>query len=137
AVLRRRASAVCRGEGARCSPWGAHSDGGAMKRTARWAALAIALTLLATASGCKSEAEKQKDAERAALLEERLNVLTNPSLFLDASELKYDEADAANDTWQLVRIVVQNRSRFAVRDLEGDVVWLDALSRRIGSSPFS
>jgi hypothetical protein len=80
---------------------------------------------------------RASDARRQqALAEERLNLITNPSIYLDTSELKYLET-GGEDAWQLVAVTVTNRSHFHVRDLEGDVTWIDEQGRRFAKTPFT
>ena len=102
------------------------------------AALAVLATLLTlpTLSACKGTQDKEA-AAKVQLGEERLNVLSNPSVFLDASDLVYDDDASAHDTWQLVAVTVYNRSHFTVRDLRGDITWLDEEGHHIGKSPIA
>jgi hypothetical protein len=100
----------------------------------RWTlALAMILTAL---SGCKGGGDAKPQATRAAA-EERLNLLTNPSIYLEATELKYDPDPASPALWILASFKVWNKSQFAVRDLQGDVTWLDEAGRRLGSGPLT
>jgi hypothetical protein len=94
----------------------------------------VALVTFAAIAACKDGYEK--DSARA---EERMNLLTNPSLYLSASEREttMDEEGAAASEAQLLSIAVYNSSHFTVDDLAGDVVWLDVQQRRAGSTPFS
>jgi len=95
-----------------------------------------ALSLLAALSSCKGGNDKDA-AAKAKLATERLDVLTNPSVFLDASDLVYDDDASAHDTWQLVAVTVYNRSHFTLRDLRGDITWIDEQGHHIGKSPIS
>src|SRR4051812_12701530 len=95
-----------------------------------------ALALLAALSACKGTQDKEA-AAKIQLGEERLNVLSNPSVFLDASDLVYDEDASAHDTWQLVAVTVYNKSHFTMRDLRGDITWLDDQGHHIGKSPIA
>jgi hypothetical protein len=110
-----------------------------MWRPSRWA---VILGLVA-GSGCKGSPDGRA-TDDPARAEERMNLLSNPSLYLSTSDREYDaqgagegaEADTAS-VHQLTAMAVFNSSRFPVRDLAGDVVWLDAHDRRLGSTPFS
>jgi hypothetical protein len=66
-----------------------------------------------------------------------LNLISNPSLYLQTYDREYSGEDAGAGDRQLTAVTVMNRSHFAVRDLQGDVVWLDGAEQRIGSTPFS
>ncbi|HEY2514042.1 MAG TPA: hypothetical protein VGI39_24415 [Polyangiaceae bacterium] len=88
--------------------------------------------LLASAPGCKAPPQSSADPADS---QERLNVLTNPSLYLDTSGFAFD--DDASDYEQLRAMTVWNKSQFAVRGLEGDVIWLDDEGHRIGTSRFA
>jgi hypothetical protein len=112
-----------------------------MRCPARWT---VILGLVAGAA-CKGTPDGQgHPTDDPARAEERMNLLSNPSLYLSTSGREYDGLDAAAapegetpSVHQLTEMAVYNSSRFAVRDLAGDVVWLDANDRRLGSSPFS
>ena len=101
---------------------------------------------LVAGAACKSAPDAQgrgHETEDPARAEERMNLLSNPSLYLSTSGREYDEKDAAaaaeGETpalHQLTSMAVYNSSRFAVRDLGGDVVWLDEHDRRLGSTAF-
>jgi hypothetical protein len=111
-----------------------------MRCPSRWA-IVVGLVV---GSACKSAPDAQgTPTEDPGRAEERMNLLSNPSLYLSPSEREYDERDAAaaaeGETpaiHQLTSMAVYNSSRFAVRDLGGDVVWLDEHDRRLGSTPF-
>jgi hypothetical protein len=99
---------------------------------------------LAAGSACKSSPDGRANDDPGRG-EERMNLLTNPSLYLSTSDREYDdgkgaaeaaEADVAS-IHQLTAMAVFNSSRFPVRDLAGDVVWLDEHDRRLGSTPFT
>jgi hypothetical protein len=79
------------------------------------------------AGGCR--------AKETAASQERLNVLSNPSMYLDTSGLTFD--DDASYHEQLLEMTVFNKSGVTVSGLEGDVVWLDDNGQRIGSSHFA
>jgi hypothetical protein len=100
-----------------------------------WAAAAIIAVPIASApiaAGCKARAEPTIDPEES---QERLNVISNPSMYLDTSGLDFD--NDASDYEQLLAMTVWNKSRFAVHGLEGDVGWFDDEGHRLGSSPFT
>jgi hypothetical protein len=89
-----------------------------------------ALVLLAACKGAPNP-------EEAAHAEERMNLLTNPNLYLPTSDREY-EGEYGDDTdHQVTSMVVNNTSHFAVGELAGDVVWFDDQDRRLGSTPFS
>lgn len=92
--------------------------------------VASALVVAGAAAGCKTQ--PAVDPEEA---QERLNVITNPSMYLDTSDLDFD--NDATDYEQLLAMTVLNKSRFAVHGLEGDVGWFDDEGHRLGSSPFT
>jgi hypothetical protein len=106
-----------------------------------------ALVALAVAAACKGA----PDSQQSAYAEEKMNLLTNPSLFLPSGDREYDGEDGqqvsgsagagsklgADTDHQLTSMVVSNTSHFAVSELAGDVVWFDDQDRRSGSTPFS
>jgi hypothetical protein len=93
-------------------------------------AVLIALAAM-VAPACKGRAQPALDQEES---QERLNVISNPSVYLDTGGFAFD--DEADDQEQLLAMTVWNKSRFSVRGLEGDVIWLDDDGKRIGSSRF-
>jgi hypothetical protein len=93
-------------------------------------AVLFASALVAT-SACRDRAQATAQPEDA---QERLNVISNPSMYLDTGGFRFD--DEASDHEQLLAMTVWNKSRFAVRGLEGDVFWLDDDGKRLGSSRF-
>jgi hypothetical protein len=97
------------------------------ERKIRVSCFLFALGALA-AAGCKSSV----DAQESARAEEKMNLLTNPSLFLPTTDREWADTDQ-----QLTSMVVSNTSHFAVAELTGDVVWFDDQERRLGSTPFS
>ncbi len=59
------------------------------------------------------------------------------SHLLETSDLRHYDKGIINDYRQLVGVTVLNTSRYcSVRAAEGDVTWLDAQGRRLGSTPF-
>lgn len=88
--------------------------------------------VLTVASGCRSQAQP---APGEAESQERLNLVSNPSMYLDTSEPTFDDDASAYE--QLLGVTVLNKSRFPVRGLEGDVRWLDDTGQPIGTSRFS
>jgi hypothetical protein len=101
----------------------------------RWPALVAIATAAAAAgaAGCKSSS----DAQESARAEEKMNLLTNPSLFLLTGDREYEGEDAGDADHQLTSMLVSNTSHFAVGELTGEVVWFDEQDRRIGATPFS
>jgi len=96
----------------------------------RWILLACALAV--SASACKkSDPQKEESAE------ERLNLLSNPSLYLEASELQYNDDAEESDSWQLIAVTVLNKSHFMVRDLQGDVTWIDDQGHHFAKTPIA
>ena len=67
--------------------------------------------------------------------QERLNVISNPSMYLDTGGFMFD--NEASDFEKLLAMTVTNKSHFAVHGLEGDVIWLDDEGPRLGSSRFA
>jgi hypothetical protein len=94
----------------------------------------VALAAIAAVAACKGGDERE-----SARAEERMNLLTNPSLYLSTSEREttVDDEDVAAGEAQLLSIAVYNSSHFTVTDLGGDVLWVDEQERRVGSTPFS
>jgi hypothetical protein len=89
--------------------------------------------LFALLAGCKDSPE---DEARAARAEERLNLVSNPSLYLHAGDRQYAAADGGPNDAQLTALTVYNGSHFPVSDLHGDAIWLDEQDRRLGSTSF-
>jgi hypothetical protein len=83
------------------------------------------------AAGCRGHGQGTDAAEA----QERLNLLSNPSIYLDTGGYAFDEE--ASDHEQLLGMTVWNKSRFGVRALEGDIHWLDDEGQRIGASHFA
>jgi hypothetical protein len=92
--------------------------------------VAIAAAAL-LAAGCRGQAQRADPSGS----QERLNVISNPSMYLDTGGFAFD--DEASDHEQLLGMTVWNKSGLTVRGLEGDVFWLDDDGRRIGSSHFA
>jgi hypothetical protein len=93
---------------------------------------AVAIAVVAViAAGCRGQSQPEDPAES----QERLNVISNPSMYLDTAGLTFD--NDASDHEQLLGMTVWNKSRLTVRGLEGDVFWLDDDGRRIGSTRFT
>ncbi len=69
--------------------------------------------------------------------EECTKLATQPNTLLETSDLRHYDKGIINDYRQLVGVTVLNTSRYcSVRAAEGDVTWLDAQGRRLGSTPF-
>jgi hypothetical protein len=92
-------------------------------------ALVVAVPLLGVVNACKGHAPPAVDAQ------ERLNLISNPSLYLDADQFTFD--NEASDYEQLLAMTVWNKSSLPVHGLEGDVFWLDDEGHRLGSSRFA
>jgi hypothetical protein len=105
------------------------------KRCAVWLLAALVLAALPSLAGCKGSKEKTEPAVDHAASQERLNVISNPSMYLDTGAFDFD--NDATDYEQLLAMTVWNKSPFAVRGLEGDVNWFDEEGRRLGSSRFA
>jgi hypothetical protein len=84
------------------------------------------------APACRSRAQPAMDQEES---QERLNVISNPSMYLDTGGFIFE--NEVSDYEQLLAMTVWNKSRFNVHGLEGDVHWLDDDGQRIGSSRFA
>lgn len=93
---------------------------------------AIAGVFLSASPGCKGQEPPTTDQAEA---QERLNVISNPSMYLEASNFAFD--DEASDYEQLRAMTVSNTSGYALHGLAGDVIWLDDDGQRLGSSPFT
>jgi hypothetical protein len=105
--------------------------GGKASGRAGWIVMTFVASVLSTA-GCKGQSQPALDPEEA---QERLNVISNPSMYLDTSGLEFD--DDAIDYEQLLAMTVLNKSRFVVNALEGDIGWFDDEGHRLGSSRFT
>ena len=93
---------------------------------------ALATVPLAIVPGCKGQPQRAVDQGAS---QERLNVISNPSMYLDTGGFDFD--NDASDYEQLLAVTVWNKSPFAVHGLEGDVNWFDDEGRRLGSSRFA
>src|SRR5271155_4230527 len=89
-----------------------------------WLAPAVLVT-----QGCRGGGQPAADSQ------ERLNLISNPSMYLETDGFAFD--DEASDYEQLMAMTVWNKSRLAVQGLEGDVIWLDDEGHRLGSSRFA
>jgi hypothetical protein len=96
---------------------------------------AVAVALVAT-PGCKGAPDGQQGQE-AARAEEKMNLLTNPGLYLATGDREYVGEDASDTDHQLTSMAVQNTSHFPVDDLTGEVVWFDDQDRRLGVTSFT
>jgi hypothetical protein len=93
------------------------------------------LLAFASCASCKESPPEKASANS----EERMNLLTNPNLYLHTNEKETaaDAEDASDVPAELRSVVVYNSSHFTVGDLSGDLVWLDEQEQRVGSVPFS
>jgi len=82
--------------------------------------------------GCRGHAQPGTDQ---ADPQERLNVISNPSMYLDTGGFTFD--DEASDYEELLAMTVTNKSHLAVHGLEGDVIWLDDEGHHLGATRFS
>jgi hypothetical protein len=98
-----------------------------------WAWACAVAFALAAGAGCKGA----PDPQEAARAEEKMNLLTNPALYLATGDREYVGEDAGDVDHQLTSMSVQNTSHFAVGDLTGEVVWFDDQDRRLGTTPFT
>ncbi len=105
------------------------------RSSSAWALrLALAVGSFAAGStGCKGA----PDAQESARAEEKMNLLSNPSLFLTTSDREDIGEDGGDTEHQITSMTVFNSSHFALRGLAGEVVWYDDQDRRLGSTPFS
>jgi len=92
-----------------------------------------ALAAFALLAACKGPPDPQETARA----EERMNLLTNPNLYLPTSDREYEGEDGGEVDHRLTSMIVRNTSHFAVGDLAGDVVWYGEQDQRLGSTPFS
>jgi hypothetical protein len=92
-----------------------------------------ALALVAAGVSCKGA----PDPQEAARAVEKMNLLTNPGLYLPTGDREYVGEDAGDTEHRLTAMVVQNTSHFPVRDLNGEVVWFDDHDQRLGATPFT
>lgn len=88
-----------------------------------------------TASACKRSGPEEEMVR--ALGEERLNLLSNPANYLEASDLQYNDDADETDNWQLIAITVMNKSHFSVKDIQGEVTWLDDQGNKLGRTPIT
>lgn len=115
----------------------------------------VALLILAFAgSACDHSAEDQRQKERAEfdrlsaeraraeeerqrIEQEKLRIRAQPSTYLEPSDLAYYDKGIINDYRQLVGVSVLNKSKYPLRNISGDVEWLDDSGARVGSMPFA
>lgn len=71
------------------------------------------------------------------LARERAALLANPNAYLETSDLINYDKGIINDYRQLVGVTVLNRSHFPVRNMRGDVEWVDDSGARVASMPFT
>ena len=99
------------------------------------ALVAMTRFLALSGAGCKGEPQRQADLARA---EERLNLVSNPTLYLEAS-VRQNRTPAANDSApeeRSISVSVRNTSHFSVDDIGGEILWLDESEHRLGATPF-
>jgi len=85
----------------------------------------------------RAEEELRKaEEEKRRLDTEKERVVATPSQFLESSELEYFDKGIINDYRQLTSARVLNKSRFALRDIQGEVDWIDDNGQKVGSVPF-
>jgi hypothetical protein len=105
--------------------------------TLRKSLASVAMTAFLGLAGasCNGEARRQADLARA---EERLNLVSNPTLYLEAS-IRDNRTPAANDSApeeRNISISIRNTSHFSVNDIGGEILWLDESEHRLGATPF-
>jgi len=98
----------------------------------------VAMTAFLGLAGasCNGEAQRQADLARA---EERLNLVSNPTLYLQARVRDNRGAPPDDDgapEERSISVSVRNTSHFSVSDIDGEVVWLDESEHRLGATPF-
>lgn len=74
--------------------------------------------------------QQKKAAERSALI-------STPGSFLEVSGVQNHDKGIINAYCQLVGVTILNKSHYAVRDLAGEVTWINAQGAALGSIPFT
>ena len=127
--------------------------------TVRRAVLACAFVAISLASGCQLLEQDRRNADedrqrqelatatRAAevartqelmrVQQEKQRLVTSPSLFLETSEPGYFDKGIINDYRQLIAVSVLNKSKYPVKNIRGDVDWVNDDGASVGSMPFS
>jgi hypothetical protein len=113
---------------------GATRNAMTLRKSLAWVAMTAFLAL--AAAGCKGEPQGAADLARA---EERLNLVSNPTLYLQA-RVRDNRGTPPDDDGapeeRSVSVSVRNTSHFSVGDIDGEVVWLDESEHRLGATPF-
>ncbi len=83
------------------------------------------------------EAEAKRKAEEEAAAKEALkrDIAENPGKYLEAGGYKYFDKGFINSYRQLVQVTVENTSQYRVKELTGQVEWLDGDGKLVGASP--
>lgn len=82
----------------------------------------------------------QRAAEQAEVkrrVDQRAEVLQNPTGFLEVSEIAFFDKGIINDYRQLTGFTLLNKSPFPLKDLKGTVEWVSNDGESAGSTPFS
>jgi hypothetical protein len=77
----------------------------------------------------------QQAAARTA--QAKASLRTNPSKYLDASDVGVHDKGIVNSYRELTSLTVLNRSAFAVDSVQGEVDWFDSGGSKIGSTTFT
>ncbi|TKD09152.1 hypothetical protein [Polyangium fumosum] len=99
---------------------------------------AFALEVAREQERLRAEEEKRRaDAEKEAIQQAKLRILRDPSSVLVADNLGYFDKGIINSYRQLVKMSVLNKSKYALGSIEGEVDWLDDNGHKVGSVPFT
>jgi hypothetical protein len=83
-------------------------------------------------SGCHNAVQEQADGHNAAQVAgERAALTLDPGTYLKASNVSFYDQGVVS------AVTISNASPFAVRNIEGEAVWLDTNGAKLGSTAFS
>ncbi len=117
------------------------------RRRGQLAAVVTATSVIL--AGCKDysrapDPEKKADLKEAAEnvaeekeAKEKRDLVNDPARFLEVVDWTYRDDGIINSYRQMATVRVINKSKYAVRDVAGEVDWLDAQDQKLASMPFS
>lgn len=121
-----------------------HEDALAKAQAAAASASAALVQMQAAASASAAAqaaaalaAERIQTAQQQKKAAERSALVSTPEAFLEVSGVQNHDKGIINAYCQLVGVTILNKSHYAVRDLSGDVTWLDAQGTALGAIPFT
>jgi hypothetical protein len=88
--------------------------------------------LIAVQAAAQARAEESSRKER-----EKASIRQDPSRYLESSDLEYFDKGILNDYRQLTRISILNKSNYALRNIAGEVDWVNGEGEKVGSVPFT